>query len=417
VWALPIVKNSSLIIFYCGADMSWGAAQQYGFRRRNACLLKSLSEQPEVTQVVVPVVVKRRIVLRNLLRRKSGPTNASGKVRDLGVAFLFPESWKLRPARWLNRLLVDLQIRLLVAAIEPGRMVTWCYWPAGFRLAKRLGLGGSWVFDADHNLLDDVNQDSAARKEIEALLAECAKKCDLIVAGSRSMLRWFDGRAARACAYLRNGVDPGRFASATGEPEALRHIPRPRVGYSGALSKWVDYDLLARLARKRADWSFVIIGGDFKADGRAALDGLANVTLLGERAAGEVPALLAALDVGLVLYDTGFRSWLDGDSMKIFEYLAAGVPTVATPFHSELEDDFDHLLEIAADASGFEAAISALIHLTPETRADWNWRRSQFVARNTWKCRAEEAVDLIRNHCFRADGREGAHAELALETQ
>jgi len=411
------VKDSSLTIFYCGADMSWGAAQQYGFRRRNTCLLKSLSEQPEVTQVVVPVVVKRRIFLRNLLRRKSGATSASGKVRDLGVAFLFPESWTLIPARWLNRLLVGLQIRLQVAAIEPGRIVTWCYWPAGFRLARRLGLGGSWVFDADHNVVADVNQDSAARKEIEALLAECARKCDLVVAGSRSMLRWFEGRGGSARAYLRNGVDPGRFARATGEPEELRKIPRPRVGYSGSLSKWVDYDLLARLARKRPDWSFVVIGGNFKADGRAALDGLANVTLLGERAAGEVPALLAALDVGLVLYDTRFRSWLDGDSMKIFEYLAAGLPTVTTPFHAELEGDFDHLLEIAPDASGFEAAISALLDLTPETRADWDWRRSQFVARNTWKCRAKEAVDLIRTHCFAADGRENARAEPALETR
>src|SRR5262249_43414539 len=146
------------------------------------------------------------------------------------------------------------------------------------------------------------------------------------------------------------------------EPDDIRQIPRPRIVYCGALSRWVDYELLAGLARQRQDWNFVVIGANHRVDAAQKLGGLRNVTLLRERSASEVPAYLAAMDVGLALYDTRFSSWLDGDSMKLLEYLAAGLPCVSTAFHEDLAGDFDHLVEVVQDdVKAFEQTVARLL--------------------------------------------------------
>jgi hypothetical protein len=123
---------------------------------------------------------------------------------------------------------------------------------------------------------------------------------------------------------------------------------------------------------------------------------LTNVHLLGPKGADEVPHYMRHLDVGMGLYNPEFSSWLDGDSMKLHEYLAAGLPTVSTPFHANLNADFDGLLELAAGVDEFEQAIARVLVRSMVARADWERRCETFLDSNTWDCRASEAVELVR---------------------
>src|ERR1019366_2414936 len=99
-----------------------------------------------------------------------------------------------------------------------------------------------------------------------------------------------------------------------------------RIGYLGMLSRWVDSGLLLQLVVRNPEWKFIIAGPQYNTVAFSRLEPCSNVELRGEVSAKEVPTLLATFDIGLALYRR--EPWLDGDSMKIFEYLAAGIPVV-----------------------------------------------------------------------------------------
>jgi glycosyltransferase involved in cell wall biosynthesis len=126
--------------------------------------------------------------------------------------------------------------------------------------------------------------------------------------------------------WIPNGVDFDHFARPVEPAPEVRRGGRPVVGFLGALAEWVDFDLLASVARRRPDWDLVLVG-----PGRvpAGLASLPNVRLLGPRPYAEAPRYLAAMDVALIPFrvDPVTRA---ADPIKVYEYLASGVPVVAT---------------------------------------------------------------------------------------
>ncbi len=116
-----------------------------------------------------------------------------------------------------------------------------------------------------------------------------------------------------------------------------------------------------------------------------------NVRWLGPKPYAEVPRYVAAFDVGLCP-----NRWNDyGRScfpLKVFEYLAAGKPVVASgnPDLESLAPD----VRLARGADEFVAAISeALGRLGEHDRA----RRMQIAAENTWETRTGRLLELVSN--------------------
>lgn len=377
----------SLTIFYCGADMPWRELEKRGFQRRNACLLQAFTRSARVERVIVVNYVLRSRLIRAAigeLRRRRRELNDAV---DIFVTSLLPERWSWFPLRILNWWLMRLQIWIQVGSTRRQSVVTWCYWPEGYRVARRLQLSWPLVFDADHDLLHDENQSAGDPAELETLLDECARQADLVVAGARSVLDWFREHGARKVMRLRNGVDLSRFPAVTVEQKPRA---RPVIGYVGTLSPWIDHELLRNIAGKRPDWTFRVVGRPYKGPSLAALP---NLEFVGERSASQLPNELQQFDVALGLYHK--KEWLDVDSMKFFEYLAAGIPVVSVPFHPHLREDFAELLELTPDTGSFITAIERILNWDEQTWRDWHRRREEFIARQTWAARAEEAIDQI----------------------
>jgi glycosyltransferase involved in cell wall biosynthesis len=385
------VSGRGITLVYAGSTRAWGDIRPADLLLRENCLLEAFVCHPGIKRVLVVKQVTRSTFWRKLISLRRGQKPSRTKVKDIFLCSLLPERTLFHKCEAINRALKKTQFRLQAGPLIPDQTVVWCFWPEAARLATELCLSGFRVFDADYNIVEDINRDD--RKHLRASVLQCVKTADLVVAGSRSLLAWASRNGARSTGYLRNGVNLQRFEIATKEPLEIRNLPRPRIGYVGGLSKWVDFELLEGLALRHREWNFVVIGGWHALPGREQLGTLGNVKLLGPKGADEVPHYLSHLDIGLALYKQGL-SWLDGDSMKLYEYLAAGLPVVSTPFHADVESDFEHLLEIAIDVREYENAISHLLNRPREQAEDWRQRCRRFLQSNTWTCRAGEAMRL-----------------------
>ena len=155
-----------------------------------------------------------------------------------------------------------------------------------------------------------------------------------------------------------NGVNTEMFRASTMKgvvPADLRRLPRPIIGYVGAIQPIVDYSLLHRMSIERPEWSLVLAGPqDLDGAAQAALDTLCsrpNVHYLGCKPVGEVPTYIGACDVCLMPYHPGKSTVPDSDSIKLYEYLACGRPVVSVDVPSAAR--FSPLVRIARDGDEF----------------------------------------------------------------
>lgn len=165
---------------------------------------------------------------------------------------------------------------------------------------------------------------------------------------------------------VSNGVDTARFAVPADVPNDIAPDGRPIVGYHGMISFWFDFDLLAEVAKARPGYRFVLVGPHDPrvAEQVAALEAIDNIELLGERPSPAMPSYVGAFDVGTVWFQ--MNDLTSGVTpLKMYEYLAAGVPCVATPLPACIDEP---AVATAGDPSEFAAAIdAALANRDPST--------------------------------------------------
>ena len=394
--SLNTAAERPLEIVYFGADASWQSLQTIGFRRRNTCLLREFANHSHVRKLVVVTATTRgRACWQPFGWRLLRGFDRQEKVQDVFVfAFLPGQRW-VPAIRRLNLRLARRSISRALARAGGSRVIQWCYWPDGYELARQIGLNGRIVFDADNDLLTCPTL-RPERSRIETMLRDCAEQVEAVVCASPKFLARCAELGLKRPILLRNGVDVERFKSIAEEPEDLKRLARPRLGYVGTLSKWMDYELVLNLARTNPKWNFAFIGDPYLMEIPPALKAAPNVHFLGARKAEEVPAYLMRFDVGLVPYRQDAGSNADGDSMKIFEYLAARLPVVAADFNGRVAEDFENLITVASGATGFSRAIEGVLNQPEDSRQKWEVRRQAFLRRNTWTCRAEEAVTLMQ---------------------
>ncbi|MBB6734525.1 glycosyltransferase [Cohnella zeiphila] len=177
-------------------------------------------------------------------------------------------------------------------------------------------------------------------------------------------------------------------------PNDMPSVNGPIIGYFGAIADWFDIDLIYQVASANRDWSFVLIGNSYHTD-VAKLMSLENVYLLGEKPYQELPRYLDRFDVCIIPFLIN-KLTKATNPVKVYEYLAAGKPVVATDLQ-ELHGMKEYV-ELAADSSEFETSIRRVLQEKNDpTLAD---KRQQFAAENTWEKRYLQLKKLIRTKLY-----------------
>lgn len=210
---------------------------------------------------------------------------------------------------------------------------------------------------------------------------ELVRSVDVVAHTSIGLEAQLREQGAQHVLYLPNGVDVAHFRdSDRSAPPEYAGIPHPIAVYVGSLDEWFDYAAVNKAAAMLPDVSFVIIGPAQHA--RARLHRSENLHLLGSRPFSQLPRYLHNADVGLLPRDTRSRGELVHamHPLKLYEYMACGLPVVATRL-DELER-LDSPAILCADDDSFVTAIRTALTDPPDpsvsfafaNRADWSLR-------------------------------------------
>jgi teichuronic acid biosynthesis glycosyltransferase TuaH len=186
-----------------------------------------------------------------------------------------------------------------------------------------------------------------------------------------------------------NGIEPDEWLGAQPEaPDWFARIPGPRAVYVGTLDSRLDLEGLRALAGARPDLHIVLIGPAPDPSYVAPLRSLPNVHIRGLVGRREVVAVLRNSELTLLAHRrTPLTEAMS--PLKVYEYLAAGRPVLATdlrPVHdlgprvllSETVEEFADLIDTAL-AQGVQSE--------PE--------RQEFVRANAWPSRHREILSLL----------------------
>lgn len=175
------------------------------------------------------------------------------------------------------------------------------------------------------------------------------------------------------------------------EPEDLRKIPHPRIGVVGMLDWRMDVEMMEQLAKRNKDLSIVFVGPVRSSDSTQfmPLQKLPNVHFLGKKAPINLPYYFKGLDIGLIPYK--INNYTRGIlSLKIFEYSAAGIPTISTPLPESQR--YAPIIHIAENFEELETKIKLLLQDKVKNREK---ELAQFAEENTWQNRVEQISQII----------------------
>jgi uncharacterized SAM-binding protein YcdF (DUF218 family)/glycosyltransferase involved in cell wall biosynthesis len=298
-----------------------------------------------------------------------------------------------RVARWVNRWLLQRGIQRWMRATGFNRPIVWTFLPTP--------LTRDIINEVDpaitiYYCIDDLASSSHEARKITTSEQRLFRDADLVFVTSQKLKERAQQYSDRVHLFPF-GVSLATFEKVRREspqpPADIASLPRPIVGYVGGLHQWLDQPLIADLARRMSDVTFVLVG-PAQVD-VASLAEHANIHLLGKREHHELPRYIAAFDVGLVPYRlTEYTA--NVYPTKLNEYLAMGIPVVATDLAEIRRFNVEHgnLVHVAADAAAFERAIRTALS---ESSADAIPKRIAAAHENSWERRVEQMMTLVES--------------------
>lgn len=302
-------------------------------------------------------------------------------------------------------------VRRLAAALRPDAIIERYYNFGGEGIMAARAAGARAVLEVNAPVIDYPR--SAKARLDRALIVEpmrrwrerlCAR-ADVIITPTAAILP--PGTPPHKVLEVEWGADTERFRPGSAEPAPFAR-PAPLVAvFAGAFRRWHGAVHLARAiralhARGRRD-----IGAVFVGDGpellrvRAEAQGLEGVVFTGAVPHVRMPACLAAADIGVAPFDLAAHRPLQlgfyWSPLKLFEYMAAGLPVVAPAVDripSLVAHDVEGILYDPSAPGALAAALEALADAARRRRMG-QAARARAVSDYSWKSHCEAVARRI----------------------
>ena len=373
------------ILCLAAADWSgmWGRAQQF--------MTIFAREGNRVIYVDPPITYLS--VLKNpaLKRRPVGKVHSvSANIHIYHPPVFLPFGNMYRRINRVNQQRLAAGLRGVLRGLKLTPTICWTYLPNTVDLLPLLTLpsGGVVVYDCadDHAAFPGLID----KEVVNRMEAELFRHAHVSLASAAELQRRKKSVAPNLL-VVPNGADVSHFARALDPdlplPPDLAPLPRPVIGYAGAVSEWVDQELVAAAARACSHGSVVLIG-PVNTD-VSYLKRLPNVHLFGWRDYRDLPAYFKGFDVALIPFKINELTRAV-NPVKLYEYLAAGLPVVSADL-PEVRP-FASLVKLARSPEEFGAAVrSALASDSPGKTA----ARVAEAARHSWAQRARLAAAAV----------------------
>ncbi len=198
---------------------------------------------------------------------------------------------------------------------------------------------------------------------------------------------------------LPNAADYEHFSNSKQLPCPIdmASIPHPVIGFMGSIATWIDTELIHQVAQLRPDWSIVLLGNDYVRVERIFAN-CPNVYFLGRKFYHELPPYVGQFAVGMVPFQV--RDMTHSSSpIKMYEYLAAGVPVISTPIKESVNCPY---VATGATATEWVNEIEQLLSISGD-------ELQAFAQQESWLARIEQvepvltqlASDKETNHLLR----------------
>ncbi len=186
---------------------------------------------------------------------------------------------------------------------------------------------------------------------------------------------------------IPNGLETAEWLSAHRSAPAFAALPRPLLIYVGTLDGRLDVKWLQETARGLRSATLALVGPLVDAGHVEPLRAEPNISIHPSLARDDLVELVRSADVGMIPH---VRSPLTEamSPLKLYEYLAGGLPVVATDL--EPMRRVDPRVVLVPEGGDFAAATRRALALG---RADEQERRA-FLEDNSWESRYEDLLDL-----------------------
>jgi len=230
----------------------------------------------------------------------------------------------------------------------------------------------------------------AGAAEMERRLLTAA---DIIFTGTYTLFEE-KSNLRRDATFIPCGVEFEKFYKPEGgsplpEPDDIRILPKPLIGYTGTLSERIDTDIIAGLAMRLPRSSIVLIGPVHR-----SLDGLPhlpNIHYLGLKRHDDLPAYLHYFKVALLPFKLT-KAAKAINPVKTLEYLAAGCLVVSTAI-PDVVRFYSGVVEIAASREDFIEKTVRLIECEEEGRVKKGIEMARCAS---WRNMVEKMETLMR---------------------
>jgi len=302
-----------------------------------------------------------------------------------------------RPARWLNRHMILSVLKKWMKAADFSDPVIMTFLPTPLssdiidNLTKKLVV---------YYCIDNFSASSSAAKKIKKSEKILLKKSDLVFVTSKELYNYCSkyNDKVQSFPFAVNFDKFEKFRLGTDvAPAELKNIKRPIIGYVGGVHKWIDQNLIKKMAEICPECSFVFVG-PLQTD-VSLLAVLKNVHFLGSKYHKDIPVYIKYFDACIIPYlITDYTK--NVYPTKLNEYLAMGKAVISTPLPEVLDfnRNYNDIVYVANDADNFIKHIRVNIATIDEKNVK---SRIETARSNSWDSRISQMSGLMENEIDR----------------